>query len=166
MAEYELVVNYGKCTGCRLCETACSIRAGSEANPQKARIRIVKLEGEADVVPIPVKCVQCENPPCLAICPVGAISTNQETGARQIDRDKCIGCSACVYICPFGAIVLDRSAGSTFVCDLCDGDPLCVRFCAFDALQYVRADEVSIKLKRVRADKLLEFFKSSSVPSE
>ena len=160
------MVNYGKCTGCRLCETACSIRTGAEANPQKARIRIVKLEGEADVVPIPVKCVQCENPPCQAICPVGAISTNSETGARQVDKEKCIGCSACVYICPFGAIVLDRSAGSTFVCDLCDGDPLCVRFCAFDALQYVRSDEISIKLKRVRADKLLEFFKSSSVPSE
>ena len=166
MAEYELVVNYDKCTGCRICETACSIRLGAEVNPQKSRIRIVKLEGEADVIAIPVKCVQCEKPPCEAICPTVAIYTNPTTGTRLIDREKCIGCSACVYVCPFRTIALDRSVGSTFVCNLCDGDPLCVRSCPWDALQYIRSDEVSIRLKKTRADKLLEFFKSSSVPSK
>ena len=162
MAEYELVVNYDKCTGCRICEMACSIRHEAEVNPQKSRIRIVKLEGEADVIAVPVKCVQCEKPPCEAICPTGAIYTNPTTGARLIDKEKCIGCNACVYVCPFGAIVLDRSVGSTSVCDLCDGDPACVRLCPFEALQYIRSDEVSIRLKRARADKLLEFFKSTS----
>lgn len=162
MVEYELVVDYSTCTGCRLCETACSLRGSSEINPQKSKIRIVKLEGEADLTCIPVRCMQCEDPPCEAVCPSNAISTNATTGARLIDKDRCIGCSSCVYVCPFGAITLDRSQGSTFVCDLCDGDPLCVRLCPFEALQYIRSDEISIQLKRSRAGKLLEFFQSTS----
>ncbi len=162
MAEYELVINYTKCTGCRLCEMACSIHFGGGANPQKSRIRIVKLEGEADVTSIPVKCVQCEKPPCEAMCPTSAIYTDPKTGARLIDTEKCIGCSACVYVCPFGAIVLDRSERTAFVCNLCEGDPLCVRFCPWDALQYIRSDEVSIRLKRAKTDKLLDFLKLSS----
>ena len=166
MADYELVLNYDKCTGCRICETACSVHHGLGANPERAMIRIVKLEGEADVVSIPVNCMRCEDAPCEAICPVGAISTNPTTGARQVDKEKCIGCSACVYICPFGAALLDRSVGNVFICDLCDGDPLCARLCPFEALQYIRSDEVSAKLKRARADKLLDFLKLSSVPSE
>ena len=134
MAVYERVFNYDKCTGCRICETACSMHFGLGSNPQKSRIRIVNLEGEADVTYIPVACVQCEKAPCEAICPTGAIYTTSETRAKLIDKDKCIGCSACVYACPFGAIALDRSVGTAFVCDLCDGDPLCVRFCPWDAL--------------------------------
>jgi Fe-S-cluster-containing hydrogenase component 2 len=161
MSEYEMLIDYQKCTGCRVCEIACSIRHEKSANLQKARIRIVKLEGEVDVLSVPVKCMHCENAPCIAICPVGAISTSPETGAKKVDTDKCIGCSACVYACPFGAIVLDRSHGHSVVCDLCDGDPLCVKLCSFDALQLVRADEVSTKLTRARAAKLLDYLGAS-----
>jgi len=158
MADCELVINYDKCTGCRICETACSVRHGFGANPEKAMIHIVKLEGEADVVSIPVKCMHCEDAPCEAICPVG----NENTGARQVDAEKCIGCSACVYVCPFGAALLDRAVGNSIICDLCDGDPLCARLCPFWALQYIRSDEVSVRLKRTRAGKLIDFLKLPS----
>ncbi len=166
MAEYELVVNYDRCTGCRICEIACSMRLGGAANPQKSMVRIVKLEGEADVTSIPVKCVQCEKPPCEAICPTSAISSSPATGARLIAREKCIGCSACVYVCPFGAAVVDRSMGAAVICDLCDGDPLCVRMCPFGALEYIRSDDISIRLKRARAEKLLDFLKLATGASE
>ena len=42
----------------------------------------------------------CKDCMCLYVCPTGA--TDTETG--QIDRDKCIGCGACVKSCPGGAI--------------------------------------------------------------
>ncbi|MFC1912582.1 4Fe-4S dicluster domain-containing protein [Chloroflexota bacterium] len=165
MADCELVINYDKCTGCRICETACSVRHGFGANPEKAMIHIVKMEGEADVVSIPVKCMRCEDAPCVAVCPVSAISTHPETGAREIDAKKCIGCSACVYVCPFGAALLDRSLGNSLICDLCEGDPLCAKLCPFGAVQYIRADEVGAKLKRARANKLIDFLKLPSAPT-
>ena len=41
-----------------------------------------------------------------------------------------------------------------FKCDLCDGDPQCVRFCEVKAVDFVDANEVSIVKKRGAAEKL------------
>jgi len=162
MAEYELVINYNKCTGCKICEQVCAIHNSLVANPEKARIRIVNLKEQASVVSIPIRCMQCEEPICEAVCPTHAISTNPATGARVVNEKKCIGCRTCVYACPFAAPTFDRSAGTTFMCNLCDGDPRCARWCPFGALQYIMSDEISIRLKKDCANKLLDFFSLSS----
>jgi len=162
MAECELVVNHDKCTGCRICEVACSMHHGWGASPQKSMISIVALEGETTVVYVPVKCMQCEKPPCEAVCPTGAISSDLTTGAKLIDVQKCIGCSACAYVCPFGAAVVDRTTGAAHICDLCDGDPFCARLCSSGALRYIATDEVSIRRKRERTDRLLDYLDPSS----
>jgi len=157
MVEYVLVTNYEKCTGCRICELVCSTHKSQVVNPLKSTISIVNLRDEASAVSIPVRCMQCENPICEAVCPVGAISTDPVTGSRVVDKKACIGCKACVYACPFGAVTVDRSVKTVSICDLCDGDPLCARWCPFGAIQYIRSDEVSIRLKRDRANNLLNF---------
>lgn len=41
--------------------------------------------------------------PCKKICPVGAI-TMDENGICEIDDSKCIKCGQCIHACPFGAI--------------------------------------------------------------
>jgi carbon-monoxide dehydrogenase iron sulfur subunit len=41
-----------------------------------------------------------------------------------------------------------------FKCDLCDGDPQCVRFCEVKAIEYVDADDVSILKKKSAAEKI------------
>ena len=46
----------------------------------------------------------------------------------EIDNDKCTLCEICITACPFGAIQLDPE-GNPLKCDLCGGDPLCVRHC-------------------------------------
>ncbi len=40
---------------------------------------------------------------CIAVCPVGAISKNQE-GHIVVDEKKCIGCEKCAKVCPTGAM--------------------------------------------------------------
>lgn len=52
------------------------------------------------------KCIGCGT--CVAICPVGAISFD-ENGKAQIDRTKCIRCGSCEASCPVEAIDLSRS---------------------------------------------------------
>jgi len=148
MADYVIAVDYDKCTGCRICEIACSVTHGGEVNPVRSRIRVVRLETESSAIAMPVMCMKCVEAFCKAICPVGAISDDPVTGARVVSEDKCIGCSACVYACPFGAIAVDGTLGRAFNCNLCDGKPTCVRFCPRDALHYLERNEVSIQLRR------------------
>jgi len=157
MVDRAIAIDYDKCVGCRICEIVCSLRNTGEINPAKSRIRVVRFEPEGNALSFPFMCMKCVEAPCKSICPTGAISDDPITGARLIDTDKCIGCSACVYACPFGAISIDRVPGVAFTCNLCGGDPTCVQFCPRDAIQYLDRNEVSIRLARSRLENYVTF---------
>ncbi len=162
MSGYVIAIDYDKCTGCRICELTCSLSTTGETNPAKARMRIIKIQENGYFFSIPSVCMKCGDTVCKAVCPMGAISDDPSTGARAIDKDKCIACSACVYACPFGAIAVDRSAGHSYTCSHCDGDPVCVKFCPTEAIQYLDTDEVSLRLRRSAMDKYVTFVRSES----
>lgn len=49
---------------------------------------------------MPTPCMQCQNPPCVNVCPVGATWTTPE-GITLIDQNRCIGCRMCMAACPY-----------------------------------------------------------------
>lgn len=146
-----LMINHEKCTGCRLCEIVCSVFHDGVSNPSRSRINIIKWEAEG--LYIPMSCQQCEDAPCMTICPVKAISCDQELDYVKIDYDVCIGCRSCVAVCPFGAMGFNVIDKKVFKCDLCEGDPQCVRFCDVKAVEYVDANQINILKKREAAQK-------------
>lgn len=117
------------CDGCRMCELVCSIGKEGAVNPHLARIRVGR--SEKDGSPRPIICRHCKVAQCQLVCPVPeAILLIESTGALAIDTSKCTGCMACVEACPFGAIWVGPT-GEILKCDLCDGDPLCVKHCPY-----------------------------------
>ena len=88
----------------------------------------------------PVVCNQCENAYCANVCPTGAINRDEETGALEIDREKCVGCGLCGRYCPIDMAKVDPDLKKTVKCDLCGGDPLCVKVCPTGALEVVFAN--------------------------
>jgi len=50
---------------------------------------------------VPKLCNQCENPPCVQVCPVGATYQTKD-GVVLVDRTWCIGCGYCIMACPYG----------------------------------------------------------------
>jgi len=164
-----IMVNPLLCTGCLECELVCSISKTGRANPADSRIKITKII-EGDVC-LPIMCRQCDPAPCGQICPTGAIIRDARTGAVLIVHERCIGCKMCMIACPFGAISLDSSSNNVAKCDLCDGDPQCVKFCkprpanssAFmantraSALQFVDATEATRTKRLVQRQKFVNF---------
>jgi Fe-S-cluster-containing dehydrogenase component len=54
----------------------------------------------------PRPCMQCEEPPCVPVCPVTA-TWRRPDGVTIVDYDKCIGCRYCLTACPYGARTSD-----------------------------------------------------------
>ena len=71
-----------------------------------------------------------------------------------IDYDTCIGCRSCVTVCPFGARNYNTVDKEILKCDLCGGDPQCVRFCEMKAVDYIDADRLSTNKKKEAAKRL------------
>jgi Fe-S-cluster-containing dehydrogenase component len=55
---------------------------------------------------LPRPCMQCENPPCVPVCPVDA-TWKREDGIVVIDYNVCIGCRYCITACPYEARTFD-----------------------------------------------------------
>ena len=147
-----LYIDHEKCTGCRLCELVCAVSHDGVSNPTRSRIRVLKWEAEG--LYIPMTCQQCQDAPCLNVCPVKAISQDEELGRVSVDYDTCIGCRSCVSVCPFGAMNFNAADRRVLKCDICDGDPQCVRFCDVKAVEFVESDDVSIIKSRKAAQRV------------
>lgn len=133
-------VTVERCIACGKCELACAFAHGSEGKPSKTRINIFKRGPELGT---PVVCFQCDDAACAAACPTQALVRNEETGAIEMARDRCILCRLCVAACPFGNMLWDETYHIVQKCDLCGGDPKCVPFCPTKALDYVPAEEAA-----------------------
>lgn len=144
-----------KCTGCRLCELACSLSNEGQCNPEKSRIRLIRSEEDGLIYTVPVVCMQCEKAVCLEMCPTQALYRDPKTDAVLVDPEKCIGCRTCVYVCPFGGPFVDPEKHVSVKCTLCDGDPQCVKICPKGALEYVKADKLGVSVKRQGTKKYL-----------
>jgi molybdopterin-containing oxidoreductase family iron-sulfur binding subunit len=114
-------LDISRCIGCRRCVYACAEENNLSRQPQLHWITVLAMDKATGVdmrhadayynpetVPqpdkfyFPVSCQQCENPPCVKVCPVEA-TWKEPDGIVVVDYDWCIGCRCCITACPYGA---------------------------------------------------------------
>jgi Fe-S-cluster-containing dehydrogenase component len=140
-----LTVNPEKCTGCRLCELACSLRNAGEFNPWLARVQVVGFE---EPFCFPIMCFQCTKPYCMTACPVGAITKDEEKGVVKVSHNICIGCKMCTFACPFGNIVFSIKEQTPLKCEFCEGEPECALICPTRAIEF-KEEKISMIDKKI-----------------
>lgn len=130
----KLIVDPERCTGCNSCILACSFAHEGYFSLSEARIQIDKNEGNAQFDPR--VCIQCDDIYCVKICPTDALSRDENLGIIKWNGQRCIHCHLCEKVCPYGGIHFN-SDDKLLVCDLCGGDPECIKVCKFpEAIKY------------------------------
>ena len=135
-----IAADHARCTGCKTCETVCSLYHFGECNPSISAIRVIRRERNGLVFCLPLVCRQCERPACVEACPAEALSRDRERGVLTLNKDECTACGLCVEACPVGCISLDAER-KVILCDLCDGQPQCVAFCHARCLSQMSSSE-------------------------
>lgn len=161
---YGMGIQINKCIGCGKCMEACKEENGVPKEPFFFRTwveryvikkdnsvtvqsidprieRSFEAFAEKDILRsffVPKLCNQCENPPCVQVCPVGATFKTAD-GVILVDADRCIGCRYCIQACPYGARYLNPETETADKCTFCYHRitkgllPACVEVCPTQA---------------------------------
>ncbi|MCR9117369.1 MAG: 4Fe-4S dicluster domain-containing protein [bacterium] len=117
--KFGYAINLSKCNGNGKCVEACHKENNHDRATNQSYIRVLEMsKGSMDMeqgnttydheVPqddkfyMPVQCQQCDNPPCVTVCPVEA-TWKEEDGIVVVDYNWCIGCRYCEAACPYHA---------------------------------------------------------------
>lgn len=173
LRRWAMVIDLRKCDGCQSAESPpqCTIACieGHFVPQPMEWIETYEHDlpgGGTQFIPTP--CMQCQNPPCVNVCPVGATWSTPE-GIVLIDQDRCIGCRLCMAACPYErrfftwgeppvpkeSLFVDYSPehqvpmrkGVVYKCDFCPEMaragrlPFCVQACPNSAIYYGDLEE-------------------------
>jgi Fe-S-cluster-containing dehydrogenase component/formate-dependent nitrite reductase membrane component NrfD len=138
---YGFVIDQRKCIGCHACSVACKAENRVPLGVHRTWVKYV----EKGRFPFTrrffqvTRCNHCAHPPCVTICPVGAMFQRKD-GIVDFDPSRCIGCKACMQACPYDAVYVDPANNTAAKCNYCVHrverglEPACVTMCPQHAI--------------------------------
>jgi len=135
-----IAFNPDKCNGCNECMTACAWVKTGTSEPAHSRIHVVP--GEIEKSWGLALCRQCGTPRCVMVCPSKALTKNTETGVIEWDDNRCVNCGLCTLGCVYAGITYNSLSEHVIKCDLCGGDPACVKACEPRALEFLQGADI------------------------
>lgn len=138
-----------RCLACRNCERVCSFQEAGGFNRENSNIW-VQIDMDNRTI-FTITCLQCDEAACLKICPAKAIRRDPHTHAVVVDETLCVGCRMCVFACPFGCMHYENHRQVAAKCNLCGGDPQCVKNCMARALHFADINKLA-NMKRNKVD--------------
>lgn len=108
--KYGIVIDTQRCIGCFSCSVSC--KAHNNIPNDVWWHRVITVGGEDNDTPAgkypdlsmyytPFRCMHCEKPACVEVCPTGSTWKDEETGIVMQNSETCIGCQSCITACPY-----------------------------------------------------------------
>lgn len=157
--QYGFYLDANSCTGCGTCVVACqdknntplglAWRRVSETEDGGYRAQGKGLVTDVYAFYVSTSCHHCQSPPCVDVCPAGAISKREDDGLVVLEAESCTGCELCISACPYEAICFHEEKAQK--CDGCldlhlDAElPLCVSSCPMRVLDFALLEELQSK---------------------
>lgn len=108
--QYGLLIDLRRCIGCTSCQVSCKMENSVPVGGFRSRVEI-QDEGEYPAAKryfLSKFCNQCDDAPCIKVCPVKGATYKRADGIVAVNRDLCIGCGKCVSGCPYGGRYLQE----------------------------------------------------------
>ncbi len=161
--KYVIIVDAAKCIDCKACMVACKVENNVPEGFWRNRINVLGGEnGSLRTEYQPSQCMQCDDPSCVAACPVQA-TYKQDDGLVVIDPEKCIGCGNCVTACPYNARYRNPAKRIADKCDFCEDrlkrgkEPACVVTCPTKTRVFGDINDPASKVSQmVKKERLLQ----------
>ncbi|MEO8505046.1 MAG: 4Fe-4S dicluster domain-containing protein [Acidobacteriota bacterium] len=138
---YGFLIDNTRCIGCHACSVACKVEHQVPLGVARTWVKYVE-KGEFPETRrtfTVTRCNHCADAPCVEICPTSALYQRSD-GIVDFDKDRCIGCKACMQGCPYDALYIDPQTETAAKCNFCAHkvevglEPPCVVVCPTQAI--------------------------------
>lgn len=156
MANYGFAIDLRKCIGCHACTIACKAEHEIPVGVHRCWVKTVEKGTFPDTRRLffPVLCNQCDDAPCVKICPTSALFKRRD-GIVDLHGDSCIGCRACMTACPYDQLFIDPNTRTAEKCNFCANrvenqlKPACVSVCPTECRIFGDLDDPTSEVAQI-----------------
>jgi len=156
MANYGFAIDLRKCIGCHACTIACKAEHDIPVGVNRCWVKTVEKGSfpETRRFFFPVLCNQCEDAPCVRICPTNALFKRRD-GIVDLNGSNCIGCRACMEACPYDQLFIDPNTHTAEKCNFCANRvenkllPACVIVCPTECRIFGDLDDPTSAVSKI-----------------
>ena len=156
MPTYGFAIDLKKCIGCHACTIACKSEHDIPVGVNRCWVKTAERGTFPDTRRffLPVLCNQCEEAPCMKICPTGALFQRKD-GIVDLNGAACIGCRACMVACPYDQLFIDPNTRTAEKCNFCANrvenrlEPACVSVCPTECRIFGDLDDPTSEVAQI-----------------
>ncbi len=158
MTRLGFLLDSDNCIGCHACTVACKSEHDVPLGVNRTWVKYIETGSFPDVARkfSVMRCNQCEDAPCMKICPTTALYRT-DNGVVDFDDDNCIGCKSCMNACPYDALYINPATNTAHKCNMCNHrlevglEPSCQIVCPTEAIKIGDLDDPASEISRIIA---------------
>jgi Fe-S-cluster-containing dehydrogenase component/formate-dependent nitrite reductase membrane component NrfD len=158
MTRMGFLLDSDSCIGCHACTVACKSEHDVPLGVNRTWVKYIETGTFPDVARKfnVMRCNQCDDAPCMKICPTSALY-RADNGVVDFQDDDCIGCKSCMNACPYDALYINPETNTAHKCNMCNHRlevgllPSCQIVCPTEAIKIGDLDDPTSELSRIIA---------------
>jgi Fe-S-cluster-containing dehydrogenase component/formate-dependent nitrite reductase membrane component NrfD len=158
MTRLGFVLDSDSCIGCHACTVACKSEHEVPLGVNRTWVKYIETGSFPEVARkfSVMRCNQCDDAPCMKICPTSALY-RAGNGVVDFQDDNCIGCKSCMNACPYDALYINPETNTAHKCNMCNHRvevglvPSCQIVCPTEAIIIGDLDDPASRVSRIIA---------------
>lgn len=158
MTRLGFLLDSDSCIGCHACTVACKSEHDVPLGVNRTWVKYIETGTFPDVARKfnVMRCNQCDDAPCMTICPTSALF-RADNGVVDFQDDDCIGCKSCMNACPYDALYINPETNTAHKCNMCNHrievglEPSCQIVCPTEAIKIGDLDDPNSEISKIIA---------------